>query len=98
MGEAGIPGGIATAGIERADPSLHSGEAISLPTVLLMFWEGDRMAAHNRFRQHILKCHSPTCSGEPAPDLLACATWDGMKTHNHLRLIEALRQHRAPFD
>jgi alpha-galactosidase len=87
-----------TGGIERAELSLHPGEAISLPTVLLMFWEGDRTAAHNRFRQHILKFHSPTCNGKPAPDLLACATWGGMKTHNHLRLIDDLKQHQAPFD
>jgi len=85
-------------GIERAALSLHPGEAISLPTVLLMFWDGDRMAAHNRFRQHILQYHSPTCNGEPAPDLLACATWGGMQTHNHLRLIDALRQHQTAFD
>jgi len=87
-----------TGGIERAELSLYPGEAISLPTVLLMFWEGDRLAAHNRFRQHILKFHSPAVSGKPASNLLACGTWGGMKTHNHLRLIQALRQHQAPFD
>lgn len=87
-----------TGGIERAELSLHPGEEISLPTLLVMFWEGDRLAAHNRFRQHILKHHSPTCNGKPAPDLLACATWGGMKTQNHLRLIETLKQHRAKFD
>lgn len=87
-----------TGGIEKADLALHPGEAISLPSVLLMFWEGDRTAAHNRFRQHILKHHSPTVNGKPAPDLLACATWGGMKTHNHLRLIETLKEHGSPFD
>ena len=87
-----------TGGIERAEMSLHPGEEISLPTVLLMFWEGDRLAAHNRFRQHILKFHSPTCDGKPAPDLLACGTWGGMKTSNHLRLIETLQRRRAKFD
>ena len=87
-----------TGGIERARLSLHPGEEIALPTVLLMFWEGDRMAAHNRFRQHLLRHHSPTCNGEPAPDLLSCGTWGGMKTRNHLRLIETIRQHQAPFD
>ena len=87
-----------TGGIEKADLALHPGEAIRLPEVLVMFWEGDRLAAHNRFRQHILKHHSPTVNGEPAPDLLACATWGGMKTHNHLRLIETLKAHGSPFD
>ena len=87
-----------TSGIERAELSLHPGEEISLPTVLVMFWDGDRLTAHNRFRQHILKFHSPTCNGQPAPDLLACGTWGGMKTHNHLRLIETLKQRRAEFD
>ena len=85
-------------GIERAELSLRPGETISLPTVLLMFWDGDRMAAHNRFRRHILEYHSPTCNGQPAPDLLACGTWGGMKTHNHLRLIETLQRHQAKFD
>lgn len=85
-------------GIERAELSLHPDEAISLPTVLLMFWEGDRIAAHNRFRKHILNHHSPTCNGEPTPDLSACAAWGGMKTNNHLRLIETIRQQQVPFD
>lgn len=87
-----------TGGLERAELSLHPGEEINLPTVLVMFWEGDRLAAHNRFRQHILKHHSPTCDGQPAPDLLACLAWGGMKTQNHLRLIETLKLRRAKFD
>jgi alpha-galactosidase len=87
-----------TGGIERANLALHPGEEISLPSVLLMFWEGDRLAAHNRFRQHILRYHTPTYNGKPAPDLVSCATWGGMKTHNHLRLIEALHRHQIPFD
>ena len=87
-----------TGGIERANLVLHPGETITLPTVLLMFWEGDRLAAHNRFRQHLLRHHTPTCSGEPVPDLLACGTWGGMKTENHLRLIETLKQNQAQFD
>ncbi len=87
-----------TGGIERAELSLHPGEEISLPTVLVMPWEGDRLAAHNQFRQHIIKFHSPTESGRPAPDVLACATWGGMKTQNHLRLIETLKQRQAKFD
>jgi alpha-galactosidase len=87
-----------TGGIEKVNLALHPGEAICLPEVLVMFWDGDRMAAHNRFRQHILKHHSPTVNGEPAPDLLACATWGGMKTHNHLKLIETLKAHGSPFD
>ena len=87
-----------TGGLWRADLALHPGEEIPLPDVLLMFWEGDHEAAHNRFRQHILRRHTPACNGQPVPDLVACATWGGMKTHNHLRLIETLRQHQAPFD
>jgi alpha-galactosidase len=87
-----------TGGIEHAHLVLHPGEEITLPSVLLMFWEGDRLDAHNRFRQHILNHHTPTCNGKPVPDLAACCTWGGMKTHNHLRLIETLRQNQASFD
>jgi len=87
-----------TGGIQQANLSLRPGETITLPTVLLMFWEGDRLAAHNRFRQHLLRFHSPTCNGEPAPSLLSCGTWGGMKTANHLRLIGDLQKHRTPFD
>ena len=87
-----------TGGIEHANLVLHPGEEITLPSVLLMFWEGDRMAAHNRLRQHILRQHTPLCNGQPVPDLAACWTWGGMKTHNHLRLIETLRQQEVPFD
>ena len=86
------------AGLEKARLLLRPGEAIVLPSILLMFWEGDRLAAHNRWRQHLLAHHSPVCAGEPIRHLLCLGTWGGMKTGHHLSLIETVRQKQLPFD
>jgi alpha-galactosidase len=63
-----------------------------------MAWEGDRAEGHNRFRRHILEYHTPRINGQLVPDLYCFPTWGGMKTENHLKLIETIRKERLPYN
>lgn len=53
------------AGMLNTDLYLYPGEQIRTPSVALMFWSGDRMNGHNRFRRLILAHHSRKVDGKP---------------------------------
>jgi alpha-galactosidase len=53
------------AGLERTRLVLHPGERIRGPRILLMPWQGDRLAAHNRFRRLVLFHYAPKRDGRP---------------------------------
>lgn len=54
------------AGMELTHLLLHPGERIRSPRILLMPWQGDRMAAHIRFRRLLLFNYVPKVDGKPA--------------------------------
>ena len=54
------------AGMERTHLTLHPGEAIRTPRILLMSWQGRRIDAHNRFRRLLLAHYLPKVDGKPA--------------------------------
>jgi alpha-galactosidase len=76
------------AGMERTRVSLHPGEAIRTPLVLLLPWEGDPVDAHNMLRRHVLRHHAPHYDGQPVVLPLSHAGWGGMKTKTALDLVE----------
>ncbi|UCH34906.1 MAG: NPCBM/NEW2 domain-containing protein [Armatimonadota bacterium] len=53
------------AGMELTHLSLHPGERIRTPRILLMTWQGDRVTAHNRFRRLLLFHYVPQENGRP---------------------------------
>lgn len=53
------------AGLLNTDLYLYPGEQIRTPSVALMFWSGDRMNGHNRFRRLVLAHHSRKVDGSP---------------------------------
>ena len=53
------------AGMLNTDLYLYPGEQIRTPSVALMFWSGDRMNGHNRFRRLVLAHHSHKVDGSP---------------------------------
>jgi len=53
------------AGMELTHLSLHPGESIRTPRILLLPWSGDRMAAHNQFRRLLLAHYLPKLDGQP---------------------------------
>lgn len=52
-------------GMLNTDLYLYPGEQIRTPSVALMFWSGDRMNGHNRFRRLVLAHHSRKVDGSP---------------------------------
>jgi alpha-galactosidase len=54
-----------TAGMELTHLVLHPGEKIRTPRILLMGWNGDLQAAHNRFRRLMLAHYAPQLNGKP---------------------------------
>lgn len=53
-----------SAGMANCDLYLYPGEQFRTPSVALMFWSGDRMNGHNRFRRLILAHHSRKIDGK----------------------------------
>ena len=64
------------AGMERTHLLLHPGEKIRTPRILLMPWEGDRRAAHIRFRRLVMFHYAPKLDGKPAWIPLNLQTFD----------------------
>lgn len=65
-----------TGGLEKASLRLHPGEQIRTPRILLMPWQGDRLAAHNRFRRLILFEYAPRQNERPATVPIALQCFD----------------------
>lgn len=62
------------AGLEQTHLTLHPGEQIRSPRILVMPWKGDRIAAHQRFRRLLLFEYAPKQNDRPLrlPIALQC--------------------------
>jgi alpha-galactosidase len=87
-----------SAGMGTTHLSLHSGEEIRTPQVLLLPWVGDDLDAHNVLRRHILKYHTPQYDGKPVVLPVSHLGWGGMKTSTSLRLIDQITKENIGFE
>lgn len=87
-----------SAGMGATHLSLHPGEEIRTPEVLLLPWVGDDIVAHNVLRRHILKYHTPQYDGKPVVLPVSHLGWGGMKTSTSLRLIEQITRENIGFE
>ncbi len=87
-----------SAGMGATHLSLHPGEEIRTPEVLLLPWQGDDVDAHNVLRRHILKYHTPQYDGKPVVLPVSHLGWGGMKTSTSLKLIEQITEERIGFE
>jgi len=87
-----------TAGMETTHLSLHPGEEIRTPEILLLPWQGDDIDAHNILRHHILKYHTPQYDGKPVVLPVSFTGWGGMKTSTSLRLIDQITKENIGFE
>ncbi len=67
------------AGMEQTHLLLHPGESIRSPRILLMAWQGDLLAAHNRFRRLILFHYTPKQQSRP---VAVPVFWQGFDRYN----------------
>src|SRR5271157_681683 len=87
-----------SAGMGATHLSLHSGEEIRTPEVLLLPWDGDDIDAHNVLRRHILRYHTPQYDGKPVVLPVSFTAWGGMKTSTSLRLIDQITRENIGFE
>ncbi len=64
------------AGLEKTHLVLHPGERIRSPRIVLLAWQGDRVAAHNRFRRLVRYHYVPRLDGKPLRLPFALQTFD----------------------
>ncbi len=76
---------------------LRPGERIRSPRILMLPWQGERLDAHNQFRQLMLKYHSPQHNGQPAMPPVAMASW-GTREAEHLRYLAAAKTAKLAVD
>lgn len=86
------------AGMELTHLKLHPGETIRTPRMLLLFWSGELVAAHNLLRRFMLKHHVPQADGQPVQCPISMATWGGEDTQNHLDMIKEIVARRLPYE
>ena len=86
------------AGMEVTHLSLHPGEEIRTPEVLLLPWQGDDIDAHNALRRHILEYHTPQYDGQPVVLPISFGGWGGMKNSTSLRLLDKISAEKLGFE
>jgi alpha-galactosidase len=64
------------AGMELTHLRLRPGEAIRTPRIMLMYWSGDRIDAHNRFRRLLMAHYQPKLDGKPIPLAISVQTFN----------------------
>lgn len=64
------------AGLESTRLVLRAGERIRTPRVVLLTWEGERMAAHNRWRRLLIDHYVPRLDAMPLRLPIALQTFD----------------------
>ena len=87
-----------SAGMEHLGLKLRQGEAIRSPRILLLYWMGEPIHAHNVFRQFILGFHSPRIDGQVVEVPICNGSWGGTPTQGHLETINAIASHGLPYD
>jgi alpha-galactosidase len=86
------------AGMQNMHLSLHPGEEIRMPLILLLPWTGDDIDAHNVLRRHVLRYHTPQYDGQPVVLPLSHEGWGGMKTSTSLDLINQITKQDLGFE
>ena len=86
------------AGMSNTHLSLHPGEEIRTPLILLLPWQGDAIDAHNILRRHVLMYHTPRYQGKPVVLPISHVGWGGMKTSTSLRLIDQISKENLGFE
>jgi alpha-galactosidase len=89
---------VVRAGMEKTHLSLHPGEEIRTPQILLLPWEGDDVDAHNILRRHIFKYHMPQYDGKPVVLPISHLGWGGMKTGTSLRLLDQITKENIGYE
>jgi len=86
------------AGMERTHLILHPGEEIRTPRILLLFWDGDRIRAHNIWRRLLLQHYTPWRGGQLLQPPFCDGVWGAQTEASHLEKIRWLKESRIPTE
>jgi alpha-galactosidase len=86
------------AGMETTHLKLHPGEQIRSPRILLFFWRGDRISAHNRFRQFLLKHYTPKQNKQGIMCPISISSWGMVSEAEHLKKIDIIAKNKIPVE
>jgi alpha-galactosidase len=86
------------AGMALTHLKLHPGEEIRTPSILMLFWQGERARGHNLFRQFILAHHRPVAGGESLRVPMTNHNWGATPASDHLENIRQIIAHDLPMD
>lgn len=80
------------AGQELTHFTLHPGEEVRTPLIVLQFWKGDRIRAQNTFRRWMLAHNVPRPGGKPLqPALFGCSS------HFTNEMVDANEENQIEF-
>jgi alpha-galactosidase len=88
------------AGLSRTHFLLHPGESVRSPKMLLMFWQGEPMHAHNMWRQLLWHHYVPALPGgaqHPLVTVNVCFTYHGGGGFLHQATAETISPLVEPF-
>ena len=86
------------AGMRRTHFTLHPGEQVRTPRILLLFWEGERIRGHNLLRRLLLAHYRPTRHGRPAQAPISFAVWGENRAERQIGKIRWFAENRVPID
>lgn len=92
------------AGMELTHLKLLPGEEIRTPRILMFFWDGKRIDAHNDFRRFILKYHTPLKNGKPVTCPIAANSWlkhncgSGVTEKNQIEFVNQFIKNRIEIE
>lgn len=77
--------------------SLHPGEKIRTPRILMMPWVGQQEDGQNLFRGFMTRHHTPHVNGEPVKLPISVSSW-GTSEQDHLRQLDYIAKAGLPVD
>lgn len=86
------------AGLEKTNLRLYPGEKIRTPLMMMLFWNGEIVDAHNILRRYIVKYSSPKPSGEDLKVPISFPSWGGTTTEKHLQNIAKIKELNVCYD
>jgi alpha-galactosidase len=86
------------AGMALTHLTLHAGEEIRTPKILMLFWLGQPQRGHNLLRRFILAHHRPAPESKPLMAPICNYNWGATSAARHMENIRQLVAHDLPFE
>ena len=86
------------AGMRRTHLKLLPGESVRMPRILLLFWQGDRLAGQNLLRRFLLAHYSPQLQVAAGRWPVFFGAWGEVREQTHMRAIKWIADNKLPID